>query len=254
MLKNKILTMCLLTGCVCSSCITIQSTQQGNAETKQKITSSQEDKLLLPPNRAEKLLEEAERLSKIKKQQEEERLRLEEERRKQEEERIREIERKKNIAFNSYDITQVSGLTEEELRAVLNSKKQYQGLEELAGAFIDAEQKYGVNAFALVAIPALESGWNTSNRAKNGHNNIVGMAVEEDSDKGSVYSSKYECIMDLARQLKTYYLTPGGNCYNGVSTSEVNKKYCASSDWYKKIDKIGDELVAAYHKIYGYYE
>ena len=246
MLKNKILTICLLTGCVCSSCITIQSTQQGNAETKQEIVSSPEGKLLLLPNRADKILEEAKRLNKIKQQ--------EEEHRKQEEERIREIERKKNVAFNSYDLTQVSGLTKEELRAILNSKKHYQGLAELSDTFIEAEQKYGVNAFALVAIPALESGWNTSNRANNGHNNIIGMAVEEDSDKGSVYSSKHECVMDLARQLKTYYLTPEGNCYNGVSTSKVNIKYCASPDWYKKIDKIGDELVAIYHEIYGYYE
>lgn len=165
-----------------------------------------------------------------------------------------EKERIKNVCFNSYNLNQVSGITKEELREVLSSKEEYRNLLEYSDTFVEAEQKYGVNVFALIAIPALESGWNTSPRANNGNNNIVGMAVEEDSDKGTVYVDKHECIMDLARQLRTYYLTPGANFYNGTSTSKVNKKYCATETWYKDIDSIGDELCLTYHQIYGYGE
>lgn len=170
---------------------------------------------------------------------------------KAEQERIeqerRERDRIEHVWFNSYDLRDPSGISFDEMKEVL-SESHYSNFTELSDAFVGAEKEYGVNAFGLVAIAGLESGWNRSDRAKNGSNNLTGMAVYEDGSIGTQYKSKYDCIMDLARQLSIYYLTPGAEYYNGVSTSKVNIKYSASSDWHKKVDAIGDELVAIYNQ------
>lgn len=154
-----------------------------------------------------------------------------------------------NVKFDSYDLRVVSGITHEEMANIL-AHSHYANFAEFSDAFVDAERAYGVNAFALVAIPGLESGWNTSNRAKDGNNNIVGMNVPVNASRGTVYRSKYSCIMDLAMQLKNYYLIPGAEHWNGPSTSQINKKYSASSDWYKQVDSIGDELMSEYNELY----
>lgn len=159
----------------------------------------------------------------------------------------KEKERVEHVWFNSYDLRDISGISFDEMKEVL-SESHYSNFAELSDAFVGAEREYGVNAFALVAICGLESGWNRSNRAKNGSNNLTGMAVYGDDSPGTQYESKYKCIMDLARQLNTYYLTPGAEHYNGTSTSKVNIKYSASPDWYKKVDSIGDELVSIYNQ------
>lgn len=170
---------------------------------------------------------------------------------KAEQERIeqerKERERIEHVWFNSYNLRDISGISFDEMREVL-SESHYSNFAELSDAFVLAEREYGVNAFALVAICGLESGWNRSDRAQNGSNNLTGMAVYGDDSPGTQYESKYKCIMDLARQLSTYYLTPGAEHYNGTSTSKVNKKYSASPNWYKKVDTIGDELVAIYNQ------
>lgn len=201
------------------------------------------EKMKMYPHKSYRTLQLEEEFEKL-------RLEKEEQERLEKEDRLlteqKEQERIDNVQFNSYDIRIVSGITHSEMATILAGT----GLEEISDAFVDAEREYGVNAIALAAIPALESGWNNSHRAKNGSNNLIGMDVQEDSDKGTYYLSKYECIMDLARQLKTFYLTPGAMYYNGPSTSGVNVKYCASPNWYKKIDTIGDELMAKYREYY----
>ena len=154
-----------------------------------------------------------------------------------------------NVKFDSTDIGVPSGITHEEMRAVL-SESHYSNFADLADAFVDAERAYGVNAFALIAIPGLESGWNTSDRAKNGRNNIVGMNVQHNASRGSVYDSKHQCILDLARQIRKYYLTPGAEYYKGPGTKAINSNYSAAPDWYKQVDKIGDELVGIYNQRY----
>lgn len=154
-----------------------------------------------------------------------------------------------NVQFDSYDIGVPSNITYEEMRTIL-SESHYANFSDLADAFVDAERAYGVNAFALVAIPGLESGWNTSDRAKNGRNNIVGMNVPKNASRGSIYDSKHQCIMDLARQIRKYYLTPGEQYYKGPGTKAINSNYSADPTWYKQVDKIGDELIGIYNQKY----
>ena len=155
----------------------------------------------------------------------------------------------RNVVFNSYDIRVLSEVTHDEMESVL-SHSHYANFSKFSNAFVDAEAMYGVNAFALVAIAGIESGWNTSERSCDGTNNITGMDVQDDSSVGTIYSSKYDCIIDLARQLNKYYLSPDSCYYNGVSTSSINIYYSTDPNWYTIVDKIGDELVAEYDNLY----
>lgn len=157
-------------------------------------------------------------------------------------ERIRLI----NVNYNSEDINQISGITEEELHDLLLAKNE-SSMAKLAGAFVDAENEYGINAFFLAGLAALEGGWAKSDRAIY-DNNLTGMAVFSDSSTGTIYDSKYECILDTARQLRKFYLTPGAEHYNGTSSSDIEMSYCAKKDWNEQIDKIAYGLVNDFHE------
>lgn len=141
-----------------------------------------------------------------------------------------------NPHYNKYNLTQVSNVSYDKLYSELKNTK----LASLTSAFIEAEEKYGVNALFLTSVIALESGWGGSARAIK-DNNLSGYAIYS---RGSSYSflSKEECILETARLLGEDYLNPKGKYYNGTSVYDVNKKYSASSDWSSKVDRIARDL------------
>lgn len=141
------------------------------------------------------------------------------------------------INFNSSDVTSISGMTVEDVKYILKGT----ALEELAQDFIDAEQQYKVNAFFIISICALESGWGTSNRAIY-DNNLTGFGVYSDSSEGINSNTKRDNILLTAKTLHNNYLTEGGSCYNGLSVQAINKKYCTSDTWTEKITNIANNL------------
>lgn len=155
-----------------------------------------------------------------------------------------EEERIRNVTYEASNLLITSGLKEEELYEILP-----QSMKHLAYSIVGAERQYGISAFFITSIAALESNWATSSRAKYS-NNLTGMAVYGDDSPGTYYNSQYECIYDTARQLKKYYLSSDGIFHNGYSSYSVNINYCTSSDWYIKIDKIAYELLDKYDKIF----
>lgn len=118
-------------------------------------------------------------------------------------------------------------------------------LYKLIPYFIEAEETYGVNVFALIGLVANESSWGTSTRAVN-DNNLTGYAVYSVNSRGKVFSSKRESILETARMLKTDYLDPEGIWFNGKSLWDVNKKYCVTPGneykWANTINKISYKL------------
>lgn len=146
--------------------------------------------------------------------------------------------------FNDQDITKPSKATATHLKKALKDTALY----DLVDAYIEAESIHGVNAYALVAITALESDWGTSNRSIN-DNNLTGFAVYSNSSKGRVFGSKRECILETARLLKEDYLTPCGKSYSGLSLKDVNTRYCFTQDgtgpdytWSTKVSLIAKDL------------
>ena len=179
-----------------------------------------------------------------------ERQRIEQERIEQElqllKEKEAEINRIKSVNFNEYNLLEVSNIKAEELYEILP-----ESMKHLAWAIVDTENIYGVSSLFTTSIIALESSWATSRRAME-ENNLSGMAVYGDESVGIIYSSQVECVYDTARQLKENYLSPDGMFHNGYSTYDVNIKYCASKDWYLKVNQIAYELLEKYNVKYKY--
>lgn len=137
------------------------------------------------------------------------------------------------------DITKPSGITSEQLYSALEGTK----LQKYANVFIEAEQRYGVNAVFLTSLAALESGWGTSEFARV-RNNLFGFqSYDKDLNKTAKFSSKTECIYFVAKYLQQQYLSTEGKHYTGVRIIDINKKYSTSEEWKNKIVSIMNTLV-----------
>ena len=107
----------------------------------------------------------------------------------------------------------------EQLNIMLNKKDGV--LKNKGQVFLEAQEKYGINAAILAAICINESGYGTSNLART-KNNVGGVSQGMGFKS---YSSVDECIMDMARFLKSGYADKGL-----VTISQVGKKYCPVGD------------------------
>lgn len=149
-----------------------------------------------------------------------------------------------DVVFNKSDVSIPSNATEEYLSDALEGTE----IKDLAGTFIKAEKKYNVNSFFIAALVAHESGWGTSERAKNGSNNLTGFAVYKDSSKGAYFETREDNIMATAKLLSEDYLNENGEHFNGKSVSGVNTKYCIGRNghtdynWSKSITEIAEDL------------
>lgn len=195
-------------------------------------------------------IDQALKLEREKREAEEaERRRLEEEQRLERERQEKERQRISSARYYSYDLTKISNATYDEFREVLRSRTNG-SMAHLAEAFIDAEKTYGVNAFFLAGLAALEGDWARSSRARN-QNNLTGMAVYSDTSAGNSYASQYDCILDTARQISKFYLDVNGKYYGGgFGVDHVEVYYCASKDWSEKITSIAGDLSNVYGSLY----
>ncbi|WP_052356705.1 glucosaminidase domain-containing protein [[Clostridium] dakarense] len=161
--------------------------------------------------------------------------------------------RKEKITYLRENITVTSGITEEELKSVLLTYNGASTMAHLSKALVDAENKYGVNAFAMAAIVALESGFATSRRAIE-DNNLTGYEVYSDDSEGRLFDSQYESIIQTARHLSKNYLTKGSMYYNGVSVDSVQINYCPDEgkgkNWDGKVDSLANDFLKTYKKLY----
>ena len=138
--------------------------------------------------------------------------------------------------FNPNNISEKSNLTKADADKMLKDSK----LKSVSGQYIEAEEKYGVNAVFLMALTSLESGHGKSNVAIN-NNNIGGVR------RGGEYinfSSWGSCIDYIANLLSKYYLKEDAKYFNGYSAWDVNKNYCENSDWADKIVAIANGLMS----------
>lgn len=148
--------------------------------------------------------------------------------------RKKRVEKYVNIVFDSKDIFLPSNVDKKSLEFALAGTE----LESLAGVFIQAEEKYGVNAIALAGIAAHESAWGSSRRARY-HNNLTGFGVYSNSAKGINGKTKKANILGTAKCLATRYAEPGQSYYHGTSLLGVNQSYAASKTWASRVETCG---------------
>ncbi|WP_270940735.1 glucosaminidase domain-containing protein [Romboutsia lituseburensis] len=161
--------------------------------------------------------------------------------------------RKQSVDYSRDDMTLVSGITEKELNNVFMNYTGASTMAHLSGAIVDAEKKYGVNAFTMAAIVALESGFATSRRAVE-DNNLTGYEVYSDDSDGHLFSSQYESVVQTARHLSKNYLSKSGPYYLGVAVDDVQINYCPDEgkgkNWDGKVDKLASGFLKTYKNLY----
>lgn len=155
------------------------------------------------------------------------------------------------IVWDSSNVSRISNLSTTQLIAILNAHGgKARNFIPYAQAIITAERKYSVNAFFLIGIEAMESGWITSAVSRN-CNNLGGVKATAShptngcSSSFGYFNSINEFIDYHAEMLHRSYLTPGGKFYEGTSPFDVQKHYCpGSSSWPVTVTKIGNSLFA----------
>ena len=160
--------------------------------------------------------------------------------------RIQRILIKLNIDI---ELNRTSGLTLNDYKKIFNNLPNDKNkiFQDNYIAFYNAEKKYNINGIFLASIAIHESGWGTSDIAKD-KKNLFGY--------GSYDSSPYESSMEfidyaegietVAKSLVKYYLNPSGTkiydgetaaawYYNGPTLRGVNIRYASDSQWYTKV-------------------
>lgn len=150
-----------------------------------------------------------------------------------------------------------SNITADDIKSYLESRG-YSSEEKsaLVGeelTFIDAEEKYGVNAAISLSTAINESGWGTSSLAKN-KNNLFGHNAYDSSVMAS--ASCYNTVADGIYRHAYYYINTlfaetkdlSGNYFGshlGNKNSGINVKYAADPYW-------GEKIAAIYRSLDGF--
>ena len=120
----------------------------------------------------------------------------------------------------NFDTRTKSDITAEQLNTKLKNK-----LKEHGQYFINAQEKYGVNAEFLVSIAIIESG-NGSSRAARTKNNFFGLMGKRGL---MTFNSPQECIDYAAKNLTKsdgYYFGRGR-----YTISQIARRYATNKKW-----------------------
>lgn len=117
-------------------------------------------------------------------------------------------------------------------------------MDGLGRSFVEAEQKYGVNALFLTSLAIHESAYGTSKIAKD-KNNLFGFAAYDGSPYSSArtFTTKEQGIDHVASYLSENYLTEGAKYYGGATVDGVGKRYATDPNWANAIRQIMDKLM-----------
>lgn len=119
---------------------------------------------------------------------------------------------------------------------MLDSYVKTTPLAGLGKTWMEAEEKWRVNAVFLCALACHESDFGRSKIAQ-GKNNIYGLrAYDGDAyNSAKTYGSFKESIEDVCSLLVRQYLYPSGSFYNGPTPAGVNVKYATDKNWAFKV-------------------
>jgi LysM repeat protein len=125
------------------------------------------------------------------------------------------------------NVLSISGLSAGQLEDAVSKVRGSSGFTDFQ-AFVDLENKYGINSLFALAHAAVESAWGTSEIATS-KNNLFGFdAYDSAPQDAASYPSQAASIDFYGSFLKSYYLTPGGKYYNGPTIHDVFIDYSTS--------------------------
>ena len=143
-----------------------------------------------------------------------------------------------NISFDMNLLTK-SNITIEELQKGF-ANTNMQGLEQY---FINAENETGINAIYLAGLATHESGWNTSDFARERNNLFGWQSYDSNLNATKRFASKEESIMTVARALKKMYLSENGCYFNGYKISGISKRYASDKQHNQKVFRNMQKIV-----------
>ncbi len=121
--------------------------------------------------------------------------------------------------ISTSSINSESGLSEDEIAYLL--KGSY--MEDYAYLYYNAEKTHGINAYYMLAVSQLESGWGKSTAGMY-YNNIFGLMTS--SGGFQYFNSKAECVEYWLGLMDGYYLDRGLDC-----PAEIGPVYCTTGEW-----------------------
>ncbi len=134
----------------------------------------------------------------------------------------------KNVKNKSLDVTEK-----------INKFFKDTPMKNLGAEFEAAQDKYGVNAFFLASVAALESGKGTSKIAQD-KKNLFGFKAYDHNPYAS--AEKFENFADgidkVAKYLSEEYLHENGKYYFGDSIEDINQNYATDKEWNVKVNNI----------------
>lgn len=132
-----------------------------------------------------------------------------------------------------FDISKTNEYTMKQLEEMFRGP-YYDKIRPYINTFIAAEQMYGINAFFLMCLTGLESGWF---KYTSGENNIAGWTRNDGSfmDFGSIE----ECIMHVAAGIANNYIPRIGS-----NIGKVTYRYCYNEGYTQALLNIMCERVS----------
>jgi beta-N-acetylglucosaminidase len=135
--------------------------------------------------------------------------------------------------YLTLNLMKPANITANDIINFFNQKNQSTSpLKNYAQSFIDAQNRYGVNAQYLVAHAIWETGWGGSDLI--GYkNNLYGYGAYDSCPFtcGYYFQSVPDSIFRVAYQVRVDYLNESGSYYNGPNLVGMNVYYATDQNW-----------------------
>lgn len=140
---------------------------------------------------------------------------------------------KNGSPYLSLNLMKPANITANDIVNFFNSRNQSSSpLKNYAQSFIDAQNRYGVNAQYLVAHAIWETGWGGSDLI--GYkNNLYGYGAYDPCPFtcGYYFQSVQDSIFRVAYQVRVDYLNESGAYYEGPNLIGMNVNYATDQNW-----------------------
>lgn len=135
-----------------------------------------------------------------------------------------------------------SGLSVDQANALLAGHGKLDGLGQ---AFLDVENRDGVNAFWGMAQAIEETGWGNSAIARD-FNNLFGITAYDSNPYGdaSHYNSPADCVEYWGDFIKKQYLSPGGAYFVSATPAGVARHWATDPNYAAQVVNIMNLLVS----------
>ncbi|WP_251551942.1 Ig-like domain-containing protein [Neobacillus muris] len=134
--------------------------------------------------------------------------------------------------YTQIDLRKPANITAADIVNFFNQKRPDSPLKAYAQSFIDAQNKYGVNAQYLVAHAIWETGWGFSNLSIYKHN-LYGYGAYNSCPFTCAYyfPNGGDSIIYEAFIVRQNYLNETGSYYNGPTLQGMNVRYATDQSW-----------------------